>query len=247
MREEGINLNDIFYIIKQRWKMIILVTILTTLVAGVFSFYVIKPTYEGRVKIFIGKEGATRESKDYSNNDVTMYQNLMKTYAEIIKTKDSTKEALKSMGKDTSLSNVSRVLSNLTVIPGENTQILDIAYKTGDKNEVINILNGVTNIFIKKSTELIPNGNIKVIQKAEMPIVPVAPNKMLNITIGFLLGLVGSVGLAFLLEYLDNTFKESDELETALDIPVIGIIMSDIKKYKRKNIKQKNKGELECL
>lgn len=67
MREEGINLNDIFYIIKQRWKMIILVTMLTTLVAGVFSFYVIKPTYEGRVKVFIGKEGATRESKDYSN------------------------------------------------------------------------------------------------------------------------------------------------------------------------------------
>ncbi len=89
MREEGINLNDIFYIIKQRWKMIILVTMLTTLVAGVFSFYVIKPTYEGRVKVFIGKEGATSESKDYSNNDVTMYQNLMKTYAEIIKTKDS--------------------------------------------------------------------------------------------------------------------------------------------------------------
>ena len=44
------------------------------------------------------------------------------------------------------------------------------------------------------------------------------------IAIAFLLGLMVSVGLVFLIEYLDNTFKSKEELERELDIPVVGII-----------------------
>lgn len=33
-----------------------------------------------------------------------------------------------------------------------------------------------------------------------------------------------SVGLVFLLEYLDNTYKNKDQLERKLDIPVLGVI-----------------------
>ena len=46
----------------------------------------------------------------------------------------------------------------------------------------------------------------------------------MNIAIAFLLGLMIGVGLAFLLEFLDNTFKNKDQLERELEIPVIGTI-----------------------
>ena len=44
----------------------------------------------------------------------------------------------------------------------------------------------------------------------------------MNIAIALLLGLIVSIGLAFLLEFLDNTFKTKEQLERELDIPVIG-------------------------
>ena len=53
---------------------------------------------------------------------------------------------------------------------------------------------------------------------------PVSPNKKMNIAIAFLLGLMVSVGLVFLLEYLDNTYKNKDQLEKELGIPVLGAI-----------------------
>ena len=88
MNGEAIKLEDIFYTLKMRWKMIILVTFITTIVAGIVSFFIIKPTYESKVKVFIGKkEESIGEAKDYNNNDLTMYQKLMKTYAEVIKDK----------------------------------------------------------------------------------------------------------------------------------------------------------------
>lgn len=46
----------------------------------------------------------------------------------------------------------------------------------------------------------------------------------MNIAIAFLLGLMVSVGLVFLLEYLDNTFKNKENLERELDIPALGVI-----------------------
>jgi capsular exopolysaccharide synthesis family protein len=39
-----------------------------------------------------------------------------------------------------------------------------------------------------------------------------------------LLGLVGGIGLAFLFEHLDDTFKQADELENVLGLPVLGVI-----------------------
>ena len=56
-----------------------------------------------------------------------------------------------------------------------------------------------------------------------------APNKTMNIAIAFILGMMVGSGIVFLLEYLDNTYKNKEQLEKDLDIPVLGVIpMSDL-------------------
>lgn len=57
-----------------------------------------------------------------------------------------------------------------------------------------------------------------------IPDKPIKPNKLLNILIAFVAGLMASLGLVFLLEYLDNTVKTSSDIEKLLGIPVLGII-----------------------
>ncbi|MGL4740743.1 MAG: YveK family protein [Sarcina sp.] len=226
MNEEVIKVEDLVYALKKRWLMILSITILTTVIAGVFSFYVIKPRYQGGVKVFIGKEGGhTVADSSYNNSDIALYQNLLKTYAEIIKTKDLAKDTVVSMGKEPTNANVGKVIGGLSVTPSEDTQILRIGYQTTDKTEIVPTLTAVVNSFMMKSKQLIPNGNVQVIETPYEPTSPVSPNKRLNVIIGFLLGLMISIGLAFLLEYLDNTIKNENELENILaDIPVIGVI-----------------------
>ena len=86
------------------------------------------------------------------------------------------------------------------------------------------MLKAISNEFIKISKELVPNGNVRVIEAVELPKNPVSPNKVMNIAIAFLLGLMVSVGLVFLLEYLDNTYKTKEQLENELELPVLGTI-----------------------
>ena len=224
MEEQVISVSEIIDAVKKRWKIIVLTTVLATVVSGIFSFFVISPTYEASTKIFIGKEGA--ESEGYNSSDVSMYQNLIKTYSELIKTKDLVNKAINNSQYDLSVNNV---LNGITVNTLTGTQILQISYQSKSPSIAKNILESVTNEFITKAEELVPNGNVKVLESVELPKNPVAPNKTMNIAIAFILGMMVGFGIVFLLEYLDNTYKNKEQLEKDLDIPVLGVIpMSDL-------------------
>ena len=224
MEEQVISISEIIDAVKKRWKIIVLTTVLATVVSGIFSFFVISPTYEASTKIFIGKEGA--ESEGYNSSDVSMYQNLIKTYSELIKTKDLVNKAIDNSEYDLS---VNSVLNGITVNTLTGTQILQISYQSKSPSIAKNILESITNEFITKAEELVPNGNVKILESVELPKNPVAPNKTMNIAIAFILGMMVGFGIVFLLEYLDNTYKNKEQLEKDLDIPVLGVIpMSDL-------------------
>lgn len=221
MEEQVIRLDELFEALKKRWLMIVIITILATVVSAALSFFVIKPQYEASTKVFIGKDEG--ENQNYSQNDVMMYQKLMKTYSETIKTKDLVSRSLKG----TSIQLEPReVLENLTVESVTDTQILKIKYRSKNPREAKVVVEEIAEEFIETSKELVPNGNVKVIEAVELPEKPVSPNKKINIAVAFLLGLMVGVGLAFLLEFLDNTFKNKDQMERELDLPVLGSIPS---------------------
>lgn len=225
MEEQEIRLDEIFDALKKRWLMIVSITLTAAIIAAVLSFFVIKPKYEASTKLFIGKEEA--ESQGYSQNDVTMYQKLMKTYTATIKTKDLVEKAL---GSSNSEVNIKNVLENLTVTSLTDTQILEIKYESIDPIEAKTIIEEITDEFIETSKKLVPNGNIQIIESVEMPEEPVSPNKKMNIAIAFALGLMVGVGLSLLLEFLDNTFKTKEQVERELEIPVLGTI-PQVKEY----------------
>jgi polysaccharide biosynthesis transport protein len=73
-------------------------------------------------------------------------------------------------------------------------------------------------------TEEIKSVNVWVVEKAERPGAPIKPKKTLNILIGLIVGLFGGIGLAFFFEYLDNTIKSPEDIETRFGLPVLGLV-----------------------
>jgi capsular exopolysaccharide synthesis family protein len=68
--------------------------------------------------------------------------------------------------------------------------------------------------------------NIRIVDAAETRETPVKPRVVLNLALGFMLGLGLGVGLAFFQEYLDNTLKTPDEVESLLRLPSLGVLPS---------------------
>jgi len=71
-------------------------------------------------------------------------------------------------------------------------------------------------------TEDMKAGNIRILDRAEVPKSPVKPRKQRNILMAVLFGLAGGLGLAFFLEYLDNTIKDPEDIKRYLNIPYLG-------------------------
>ncbi|KFI22571.1 CpsD/CapB family tyrosine-protein kinase [Nitrosococcus oceani] len=66
--------------------------------------------------------------------------------------------------------------------------------------------------------------NISVVDPAKIPLEFHTPNIPLNTLVAMLLGLFGGIGLAFLFEHLDDTLKQSEDMERVLGLSVLGLI-----------------------
>ena len=83
------------------------------------------------------------------------------------------------------------------------------------------LLNKVKELDITKSSR---DSSIQVVQRAALPQGPVRPRKGLNLLLGLLLGVLGGIGLAFGLEYVDNTFKNPSQIKSILKVPTLAMI-----------------------
>lgn len=78
-----------------------------------------------------------------------------------------------------------------------------------------------------RETEVILNGtpnNVLVLDRALVPGSPNGPQRTKNVIIALFVSLAGGIGLAFLLDWLDDTIRATDNFESQLGLPVIGMI-----------------------
>ena len=84
-KDDRLDLRDYLHIIKKKIMVIITITFLTTLIGGIYSFYVLKPTYYSRMSVIIGKTVSIDGNMSMDINDETMYVNALETYIQIAK------------------------------------------------------------------------------------------------------------------------------------------------------------------
>ncbi len=79
----------------------------------------------------------------------------------------------------------------------------------------------------------IQTSNIKVIDKAEIPVKPLDPGKKKIILAALILGLCLGFGSIFFVDYLDRTIKTTEEVKSILKVPALGIIPATNSKVAR--------------
>jgi len=101
------------------------------------------------------------------------------------------------------------------------------------KRELDELIRFRTVLTMKQLSEKIDVGlpkstMVSIVDRATPNLRPVRPNKPLNIALGVIVGLVVGVGLAFFIEYLDTSVKTIDDVERALQSPVLGVIPQNV-------------------
>ncbi|MED4210527.1 Wzz/FepE/Etk N-terminal domain-containing protein [Priestia megaterium] len=219
--EETISLKELFQTLKKRLWLIALITIIAAIISAVISFFVITPIYESKTQILVNQTKSDQQL--YTGNEVQTNVQLINTYNVIIKSPailDRVKEAL---NLDRS---VEELNNQITVSSATNSQVVEIAVQDPSPHVAAQIANKTAEVFKTEISKIMKVDNVSVLSKAEVKddVSPVKPQPLLNIAIALVVGLMVGVGIAFLLEYLDNTIKTEQDIETILELPVIGAI-----------------------
>lgn len=72
--------------------------------------------------------------------------------------------------------------------------------------------------------QFMQSNNVRFVDKAVSNKIPVRPSLSLNLAMAIVLGGIGGMGLAFLIEFLDNTVKSKEDLESMIGMPLLGVV-----------------------
>ncbi len=222
--EEKIELRQYWDVLRKRWMIVVVITLIATLTSGVISYFVIKPVYQASTTLIVGKkasESGQAANQMLDNNVLLANQQLAKTYATIAQSRTVEQNVLKDLNLPLTVEGLDSLIS---VTPVKTTEILEIQVTNQNPELAASIANTMAQEFSKAVIEIKKVDSVSIVDTAVIPDKPIKPKKTLNVLIAFFVGIMASVGLVFLLEYLDNTVKTSSDVEKLLGIPVLGII-----------------------
>ncbi|WP_409227730.1 YveK family protein [Gudongella sp. SC589] len=218
---EEISLREIYYILKKRMGMIIILLILSLAISAVVSFYVLDKQYQANTTLMVGrpKDYVTENKLEY--NELLLNQRLVSTYGELIKTRTVADRVIENMGLSLTYNQLREKL-NVSLV--KDTEIIRISVIDTDPVLAAEIANETSEVFMETVQEIMKVENIQVIDTAQVPTAPIQPRPLMNIAIAGVLAVMLGVFIAFLIEFLDTTIKTPEDVEKHLGLPVIGSI-----------------------
>lgn len=219
--EETIDLREYFFILKKKMWLIALSAIICGLISGIISFFVLQPVYEANTSLIVNKETENEMTQMTTSDDLNFVQKLALTYGEIIKSRTVITSTIERLNLDMTYEELSGAVSVTNV---DSTQIIKISVQNTDPTIAARVCNTIPQIFSTEVQRVVKASGVEVIDKAIIPENPIKPNKMMNIAIAMILGVMGSVFVIFLLEALNTKVKEPKDIEEKLGIPVLGVV-----------------------
>ena len=238
---------DLYYlikVIKKWWKLIITLALAAALVSGLYSYYVLKPVYRASTllmvtvaseKLQVSTQQLNRNNQDNDNPTAPMPVLTMNTYLGQLESEVVMKRVVEGTGIPGLSIGGLMSMTDASIVKDSNLITLEV--ENNDPVIAARIANAIAEQYLKLMDELMFS-SVVVISPANVPAGPIKPNKKMNIALAFLIGLMISVLLAFLLEFLDNTLKTVDDIDQVLDLPVLAVIPIGTEQNSRQSFRE---------
>ena len=221
--EHEYSVADLLRILRRRSWVVILITVLFTGAAVGFGLLQ-TPTYQASTKILIGQTGG-KVQPGTLGSDVQGLQQITQTMVEAIDSRSVAGEVIRRL--DLRISPDDFLKKHLGVEQISTTQFIRVTYEASDPRQAQRVANTIGEVFSDQVSGIsASNGAITatVWERANIPENPISPNLPLDFGVGLALGLLLGVGLAFLLDFFDDSWRSPEELERVSRVPNLGMI-----------------------
>lgn len=222
---------DPFKVIRRRLWVILLVMFVCAGLAGGFSIAQ-TPSYQTSILVLIGQK-QQGDVPTSLQGDVIGLQQVTQTVATAATTSPISEGVAQKLDLDSPA-----LPGSLTAEAIEGTTFVEVSYEDADPKRAQLIANTAGEVLATRISEVSPGTSAVTAtlwQEATIPESPISPDPTRNVLLGLLLGLMIGVGLAFLLDYLDDDWSSPEVAEDVSGVPTFGVIpVFDTRKIVRK-------------
>lgn len=216
-------LKEYMNIIRKRLWLIAAIVIVACLGAGVKTFMT-TPLYNAEAKLIVNQ---TYDRQGTAMLDYSLIQTnvmVISSYTEVIKS-SAILDKVVATYPDLGLTS-QQLASMISVSSANDSQVMNLRVQDTSYEQAAKTVNAVARIFEAQIPSIMNVDNVTILSEAplEANAAPININLVMSILISFVVGLMLAVGLVFLLEYLDDTYKSEAELERELGLPVLAVI-----------------------
>lgn len=219
MYEETIDLRDIWLILKNKFKLIIIFSLVIGILSGISTMVLYKPEYKATASIFINKESIEEGGQDLQ--DVNFYQKLVKDYSKIANSKKVLNDVTEKLDIDF---NEKAIAGMLSVTSEENSQFINLTVTNSSEELTYKIANQVAESTKLIGQEIRGEDLVQIVDDAKLSTTKNSPKLKQNLLIGFILGLMISIFYVFLREFLENSIKSEKIITEELGLNVLGVL-----------------------
>ena len=244
-----LDLRDYFRILRKRIWLIVAIVLITTVAAAVYSMFFKEAVYQASTKIIVNRAATQVTAQQLDLNEINTNIRMIDTYKEIIRT-PAIMDQVTAQHPEFGLT-AEQLIGRIQVNSVNNTQVMTLSIQDTSYRRAAEIANAVSLTFQQEIPQLFNVENVSILNEAKLDITPspVAPNIPLNIAIGFIVSLMIAAGIAFLLEYMDDTLKTEEDIQQALGLPTLAMITRVDDQEKQKSLQENRSyqkaGELE--
>lgn len=225
-RMEELDLRQIMKTLWNKKVVILIVALLSAILGGIYSYKFVTPKYESSTTLVLAKTDEqisnTIESSAITQTDLSLNQNLVSTYRELIRSKTVLRKVLTNLEiYDLKEEELKR---NISVNSVKDTELIEITVSNTNPKQAADIANEVANVFSEEVADIYNINNIHVVDKAEEEKEPYNINHIKDISIFAFIGIVISIAYILIQSLLDNTVKDQETVEKSTELLVLAQI-----------------------
>ncbi len=220
--KETISMREIYEILKNRIRLILVIAIAIMIITAAVSYYFLTPIYQTSTQLLINQQ---QNVVTLNTQSIETDLQLVGTYSEIITSPIILEQVISQLGLDMSYEELQ---GKVNVEITENSQLLTIVVNDADPALAVSIANNTAEVFETEIIELMNVDNVSMLSPAVVTEnqMPVSPNPPLNILLAAIIGLIVGAAIAMILRYLDTTLRNEEDIHNVLGLPVLGAISS---------------------
>ena len=221
--EVEIDLRRVFGELSSKLWLIILVSVLLAVATFLGTFFFVTPQYEASAKFYVNNNSLSMGDASFSisSSDITASKNLVKSYIVILQTRESLNDVIDYSGVDRTYAELTQMITANAV---DDTEIFEVVVTSPDPEEAKKIADAIAYILPKRISSIIEGTSAKVVDSAVTPVNPSSPSYTKNTLIGFLAGVVLTVGIIVLHQVFDVTIRTEDDITRNSDYPILSSV-----------------------